>query len=227
MVSLSSLYMPNLANKDAAIALPISISSASSIEGIPGSSQPVTITTEQSGVMSGLRDMLTTTLVQSKRYQVLERQEFGSIQEEMALGESGYAAKKTVKKKGKVKSADLLIVAAITGWEPGTSGTQAGGGLFGRGFLGGITGGIKKSSMAMDIRIIDTETSEVVAATRVEGEATDVNLGFLAGGIIGSVGLGGGLSTYANTPMEKAIRACIYKAVEYISENTPREYFKY
>ena len=81
--------------------------------------------------------------------------------------------------------------------------------------------------MAMDIRIIDTATSEVLAATRVEGEATDVSLGFLAGGIVGDVGLAGGLGTYAKTPMEKAIRTCLYEAAKYVIDNTPREYFKH
>ncbi|MBI5026853.1 MAG: hypothetical protein HZC12_09075 [Nitrospirae bacterium] len=189
--------------------------------------QPITITHEHAGVMSGLRDMLTTTLVQSRRYKVLERQELGAIQEEIALGEKGYVEKKTAVKKGKIKGAELLVVAAITGWEPGTAGTGGGVGLGTRGFLGGIVGGVRKSSMAMDIRIIDTATSEVLAATRVEGEATDVNLGFLAGGIIGNVGLGGALGTYAKTPMEKAIRTCIYEAAKYIIENTPRDYFRY
>lgn len=189
--------------------------------------RPITVTHEQTGYMTGLRDMLTTTLVQSKRYRVLERQELGAIQDEISLGQQGYAEKKTAVKKGKIKGADLMVVAAITGWDPGTAGTGGGIGLGTRGFLGGIGGSIKKSSMAMDIRIIDTATSEVLAATRVEGEATDVNLGFLAGGIIGDVGLVGGLGTYAKTPMEKAIRTCLYEAVKYIAENTPKEYFKY
>jgi curli biogenesis system outer membrane secretion channel CsgG len=199
--------------------------STTTIRGV--GSQPITITHEQSGIMGGLRDMLTTTLVQSKRFKVLERQELGAIQEEIALGEQGYVEKATAVKKGKIKGAELLVVAAVTGWDPGTSGTGGGVGVGTRGFLGGILGSIEKSSMAMDIRIIDTATSEVLAATRVEGEATDVNLGFLAGGIIGDVGLGGALSTYAKTPMEKTIRTCIYEAAKYIIENTPREYFKY
>lgn len=188
---------------------------------------PITITHEQTGYMTGLKDMLTTTLVQSKRYRVLERQELGAIQDEIALGQQGYAEKKTAVKKGKIKGADLIVVAAITGWDPGSSGTGGGIGFGTRGFLGGIAASVKKSSMAMDIRIIDTSTSEVLAATRVEGEATDVNLGFLAGGIIGDVGLAGGLGTYAKTPMEKAIRTCLYEAVKYIVENTPKEYYKY
>jgi len=179
------------------------------------------------GEPSGLRDMLSTVLVQSKRFRVLERAEMNSIKDEIGLSEEGYTEKKTAKKRGKVKGADLLIVAAITGWDPGTSGTSGGIGIGGWRGLGGIGVGVKKSSMAMDIRIIDTETSEVLAATRVEGEATDFNLGVFGGGIIGSVGLAGGLSTYSKTPMEKAIRVCIYEAVKYIADNTPEEYFKY
>lgn len=179
------------------------------------------------GEPTGLRDMMSTVLVQSKRFRVLERAEMGSIKDEIGLSEEGYTEKKTAKKRGKVKGADLLIVAAVTGWDPGTSGTSGGIGIGNWRGLGGIMGGIKKSSMAMDIRIIDTETSEVLAATRVEGEATDFNLGGFGGGIIGTVGLAGGLSTYSKTPMEKAIRVCIYEAVKYIAYNTPEEYFKY
>lgn len=200
-------------------------SSQTTITGV--GSQPITITHEHSGYMAGLRDMLTTTLVQSKRYRVLERQDFGALASEMALGESGYADKKSTVKKGSVKGADLLIVAAVTGWEPGTSGTK--GGILGGKWdaIAGIAGAYRKSSMAMDIRIIDVATSEVLAATRVEGEASDVNMGALAGGIFGSTALGGGLSNYAKTPMEKAIRTCIYEATKYIIENTPKNYYKY
>jgi curli biogenesis system outer membrane secretion channel CsgG len=189
--------------------------------------EDITITHEQSGIMTGLRDMLTTALVQSGRFRVLERQELSAIKEEIALGEEGYAEESSAIKRGKIKGADLLVVAAITGWEPGTSGTKGGIGAFGGGVLGGVLGGIKKSSLAMDIRIIDTSTSEVLAATRIEGEARDVNLGALAGGLIGNVGLGGFLSTYAKTPMEKAIRIAINEAVKYIVSATPPQYFKY
>lgn len=187
----------------------------------------ITISEEQTNAMSGLRDMLTTTLVQSGRYKVLERQELGSIKEEIALGEEGYAEKKSAIKKGGIKGADLMVVAAITGWEPGTSGGGGGVGVFGGGALGGVLGAFSKSSLAMDIRIIDTSSTEVLAATRIEGEAKDVNLGALVGGITGHVGLVGGLSMYAKTPMEKAIRIAIEEAVKYIVAATPPEYMKH
>lgn len=80
--------------------------------------------------------------------------------------------------------------------------------------------------MALDIRIIDASTSEVLAATRVQGQASGIAGGIMAG-LFGRHGLTGGLSAYANTPMEKAIRICIIEAVRYISQSTPANYYKY
>ncbi len=185
---------------------------------------------EQSGYTTGLRDMLTTAMVQSKRYRVLERQNISSLQQEMALGSTGYTDKSGIQKGG-IKGADLLIMGAVTGWEPGTSGGggSLGGGVLGKAsaLLGAARGAFKKSSMAMDLRIVDTHTSEVLAATRVEGVAKDVNLGGFLGAFGGSGGMAGGLGGYAKTPMEKAIRTCLYNATKYIVENTPQQYMKY
>ncbi len=195
------------------------------ITGMGG--QPITIShSRQHGYTTGLRDMLTTTMVQSKRYRVLERQNISSLQQEMSLSEQGYSDKSGIKRGG-IKGADLLIMGAVTGWDPGSSGVGGGigGGTLGK--LAGVMGSMKKSKMAMDIRLVDTRTSEVLSATRVEGEAKDVNLGALAGIAGGSGAMGGGLGAYAKTPMEKAIRTCIYNAVKYITENTPEEYMKY
>jgi len=187
-------------------------SSTTKISGIGG--QSYTVTHERnSGYMTGLKDMLTTAMVQSKRYRVLERMNVDALKQEMALTGQGYADKSGIKKGG-IKGADLLIMAAITGWDPATSG--AGGGLG-----GGVLG------MAMDIRIVDTRTSEVLAATRIEGEGKSVDMGAGLLALTGSGGMGGSLGGFAKTPMEKAIRTCIYNAVKYIAENTPQAYMKY
>ena len=74
---------------------------------------------------------------------------------------------------------------------------------------------------------MDTATSEVLAATRVEGVAKDVNLGGFMGAFGGSGGMAGGLGGFAKTPMEKAIRTCLYNATKYIVENTPQQYMRY
>ena len=45
--------------------------------------------TRNTGYTTGLRDMLTTAMVQSKRYRVLERQNLSSLEKEMAAGQQG------------------------------------------------------------------------------------------------------------------------------------------
>jgi len=180
---------------------------------------------------TGLREMLVTALMNSGRFSVLERQALKAVMQEQELASSG-AAQQGVggPQRGKIKTADILVSAAVTEFEPqasGGGGGIGGGGSIGSGILGGIIGGaMNKAHMALDLRIIDTSTSEVLASTRVQGEAKDI-AGGIGMGFFGSWGLGVGLSGYANTPMEKAIRVCIIEAVRYIAQTIPANYYKY
>jgi curli biogenesis system outer membrane secretion channel CsgG len=180
---------------------------------------------------SGLREMLVTALMNSNRFSVLERQTLNAVMQEQELAASGAAQQGAGgPQRGKIKTADLIVTAAVTEFEPRASGGGAGiggGGPVGAGILGGIIGGsLNKAHMALDLRIVDTSTSEVLAATRVQGQATDI-AGGIGIGFFGHWGLGAGLSGYANTPMEKAIRVCIIEAVKYIAQTIPASYYKY
>jgi curli biogenesis system outer membrane secretion channel CsgG len=180
---------------------------------------------------SGLREMLVTALVNSNRFRVVERQVLDAVMQEQQLGASGAAASgQNSAQRGQIKTADIIITAAVTEFEPQATGGGGGlgaGGTVGGTLIGAILGGsMNKAHMALDIRIIDTSTSEILASTRVQGQATDVS-GGIFGGFLGSTALGVGLGGYANTPMEKAIRVCIIEAVKYIAQTTPANYFKY
>jgi curli biogenesis system outer membrane secretion channel CsgG len=68
--------------------------------------------------------------------------------------------------------------------------------------------------MALDLRIVDTTTSRILATATVEGKSNDYAAGLGLGlGKKSFLGLGG----FINTPMEKAIRVCIQNAVNYIA----------
>jgi len=168
----------------------------------------------------GMREMLTTSLFQTNRYIVLEREQLGEVLKEQDLGESGRIKKGTEAKIGEIYGADLIITAAVTEFDTGTKGLAGGTKVLGV----TVGGGVKKAHIAIDIRIIDANTSQIVAATSVEGDASSFGIGGAAniGGSL-PVGLGG----FSKTPVEKAIRVCIQKAVEYIVSQTPREYYRY
>jgi curli biogenesis system outer membrane secretion channel CsgG len=184
-----------------------------------------------SEIVSGLRDMLVTALINSNRFSVMERQAQGAVmQEQESTAPTATQQGAAATQRGKIKSADIIITATVLEFEPQASGGRAGiggGGGVGSGMLGGLLGAsLNKAHMALDIHIVDTSTSEALATTRVQGQAQDVT-GAITGGFLGNWGLGGGLSAYANTPMEKAIRICIIEAVRYIIQAIPANYYKY
>lgn len=180
---------------------------------------------------TGLREMLITALVNSNRFRVVERQVLNAVMQEQDLAVSGTAAQAASgAQRGQIKTADLIITAAVAEFEPqasGGAGGVGGGGGVGSGMLGGLLGmSLNKAHIALDIRIIDSSDSQVLASTRVQGQATDISGGFMAG-FFGGWPLGAGLASYANTPMEKAIRICVIEGVRYISQTVPPGYYRY
>lgn len=124
-----------------------------------------------------LRQMLVNTLINSNRFSLVDHQSL---------------------------SADLIITAAVTEFEHQASGGRGGiggGGGVSSGVLGGLLGpASNKAYMALDIRIVDTLTSKILAATKVKSKASDV---------------------------DKAMYTCIIEAGRYISEGVPAKFYKY
>lgn len=161
----------------------------------------------------GMSDMLATALFESNRYIVLEREKLGAVE----------AERRRRNPKLKVEDADIMVTAAITGFDPGTVGAEGNlGGLLGN-KLGGLLGSVKQARVAMDLRVIDVDTGRVIAATSVEGKATGVGAG--VAGVGGR--MTGGLSGFAKGPMEGAIRQMIKTATEYVVSKTPKTYYRY
>lgn len=180
---------------------------------------------------NGMADQLTTALFNSNRFIVLERQTLSNVLSEQDLGASGRIKHGTEAAIGQIEGAELLVVAAVTEFDGASSGAQGGVGGVGYGgsgaLLGAVMGGFKKAHMAIDLRIIDAKTSRIIAATSVEGESTDVNIGGAVAGFFGGGALGGALGGWKNTPKEKALRQVINKAVEFIAQRTPKKFYRY
>lgn len=175
----------------------------------------------------GLADMLTTELVNTNRFIVLERQELGAVMAEQDLARSGRVSAATGAPTGQIEGAELLVTGAVTAFEPNYQGGGVGAILLSRRHPGGIGGGLKQAYIAIDMRLIDSRTSRVVNAGTVEGRATDIAgaIGGVIGG--GSSRLGLGLGAFRNTPMEKAVRVCLAKAVQFVVSRTPPAYYHY
>jgi len=129
------------------------------------------------------------------------------------------------------KNADLIISASVIEFEPQGSGGRGGiggGGGVASGAFGGLLGtSLNKARITLDIRIIDMVLSETIAESRLTGQAIDYFNNSNAGLPIVDVPLGKGLSVYAYSPMEKAVRICISETARYIATSIPEKYYKY
>jgi len=122
-------------------------------------------------VGEGMADMLTTALVKSGKYRVLERQEIEEVVlKEQALGQSGAVTPESAAKVGKLLGAELAIVGSVS--EFGYKEMEKGG------RIGGISVGGKKmsSTVAIDVRFINTTTGEIITAETVRKEKSTAGL---------------------------------------------------
>lgn len=126
------------------------------------------------------------------------------------------------------EKSDLLVSVVVTEFHPqasGGSGGIGGGGGAGSGALGGLlAASSNKAQITMNLRILDASGSSVLAAKSLQGQAADATI---STEFSNNQSLGEFLSFYARTPMEKAIRLCIFEATRYIVQETPESYYKY
>ena len=162
------------------------------------------------GVATGenLQDMLIAELAGTKKFTVVERKELNAVLSEQKLGASGLLKGETAPGIGKLTGAKYLIAATVSAFEENTTGKNAGINVMGVS-VGGSKG---KAYMAVDLKVIDTTSGEIVDVRTVEATSDSSSMRFgLNLGI-----LSGGLGEKEKTPTGKAIRACIVEISQYL-----------
>lgn len=156
-----------------------------------------------------MADMLANELMGTKKFKVVERQKLGAVIAEQDLAASGRIRKGTGAKTGDLTGAQYLVTGTVSSYEESTAGT--GGGLSFKGItVGGNRG---KAYIAIDLRVINTSTGEVIDSRTVEANSSKsgLNLGFFKNG------LGGNVNTKKKTPAMKAVRAVIMEISDYLA----------
>ena len=157
---------------------------------------------------TGLADMLATSLVKSNRFTVVERQAVADILQEQDFGGTGRTREAGSAKIGKMLNAQVLVRGALTEFEQ----TSSSGGQ-GFSYAGVSLGmGQAKAHIALNIRLYDTTTGEVIDSVRIEGNAN--RSAIAAGGNI--LGAGFNANQFQKTPLGSACQDAIDKAVAFI-----------
>lgn len=118
-------------------------------------------------VGSGLSDMLTTILLDKNRFRLLERSLLDKALAEQDLSSSARVDPKTAVKAGKIIGADYLIMGKVTQFSWNTNG---GAGLTHLGGIFGLGVSTTKAQVAVDVRIVDAETAEILGSYSGKGE---------------------------------------------------------
>lgn len=175
----------------------------------------------------GLSAMLTTELLNSKRFIVVERANIGQVLTEKQMKGSGLTSAATPggqpMSMPKMQGVQLLIFGSVTEFGSSDTGSGMSLGLSGGGIGSLLSGALSRQttqgSVAMDIRLVDTITGQILDSFKVkeELESTGWDLS------IGYQGISLGTNEFDKTPLGAATRRALRSAVRIIaakSQNT-------
>lgn len=113
------------------------------------------------GVGDGVSDMLTTALVKSGNYRVMERAEIDRILNEQDFGQSGRVTQQSAAKIGQVLGVEIAVIGSVS--EFGYKKGETGGAIKGLGI--GVSN--QQAVVGVDVRMVNTNTGEIITAENV------------------------------------------------------------
>lgn len=175
--------------------------------------------------------------------QVVERRKIGQVLSEQELAELGIVRQgPAAAQRGQMTGARYIVLGTVTSYESGVAAQATGNRMSLLGIGGSSQSQETQDYVAVDIRVVDSTTGEIIGARTVEGRATNtaqsksrgVNLAPAAGlALWGLPGLSrggqaavGGAGTFnydsssseaQRTPVGQALRAALVDASDYVS----------
>jgi curli biogenesis system outer membrane secretion channel CsgG len=170
--------------------------------------------------------MMTNRISQDGKYTVVERRKIEALTKEQDFNASNRVKQGTGARIGQIKGAQLTLAGDIVvfGRDDRHVGGAVGGGTFG---AAGAIGGYKntdKAVVVLNYRLIDVETSEIVASGEARGESKRSSKGFAMGLWAGPVLAGGGFnmnsSNFAETIIGEATIDAVNKLAAQLNAST-------
>ncbi|BAW95693.1 Curli production assembly/transport component CsgG subfamily protein [[Synechococcus] sp. NIES-970] len=173
-------------------------------------------------VSQELADALSNELTATGNFRVVERQNLGAVLSEQELAELGIVRPETGAQRGQVTGAQYIVLGQVTSYEEGVQEESTGLGISGiriGGFRigGGGRGSSEEAYVAVDLRVVDSTTGEVVHARTVEGRATSTENSGGATASFAGINLGGDRTATNRAPVGQALRAALIEATDYLS----------
>ncbi len=156
------------------------------------------------GGAEAAQDVFVTELVKSGRFRVIEREALAALMQEKNLALSGDIDPKTAVRAGKLLGVDYLLTGAVTEYGNTDTNVDTPGVASHGHWLPGVSVGKRSFTAALNARLINTETGEIVWAdeARQEDSHANVHVG----------GFGGGVSNDERM-FDKVMKPCIQQLV--------------
>lgn len=145
------------------------------------------------GGAQAAQDVFVTELFKSGKFRVVDREQLDAMMQEKGLTQSGDIDPKTAMKLGKILGVNYLLTGAVTEY----GNTDVGGGG------GGVFAGKRKFVAALNARLINASTGEIVWADEASQEEASIKVSVF--------GVGGGVDD--NRMFDKVMKPCIQKLV--------------
>lgn len=180
----------------------------------------------QQDIGQGIGAMMTTRIARDGKYTVVERRKIDNITKEQDFSASNRVKQGTGARIGQIKGAQLTLAGDIVvfGRDDRRVGGAVGGGTFGAGAIVGGRKSTGKAVVVLDYRLIDDETSEVVASGEARGESKRDSKGFgvglLAGGVLAGGVVNMNSSNFAETIIGEATMDAVNKLSAQLSSAT-------
>jgi curli biogenesis system outer membrane secretion channel CsgG len=181
----------------------------------------------------GIRAMLTAKMGASKSVVLLEREKLQKLETEQDRGATNRFAQGTKAKIGKLVGADAMLFGDIVIFGRDDTAKKSAAGGVGRWIpkVGGIIGGAAdsrktdKAVVAINLRIVDSETGEVLETAEARGESkrTSTDWGAMAGTWRGAAAANSSMtsSNFAETIIGEATNDAVAKIVEFLETKVP------
>jgi curli biogenesis system outer membrane secretion channel CsgG len=171
---------------------------------------------------SDLADALSNELSSTGNFTIVERQQLGAVLSEQELAELGIVRKGSGAQPRQMTGAQYVVLGRVTSYEEGvkkdSTGLNVGGINLGGVRLGGRgRKNDQEAYVAIDLRVVDTTTGEVVHSRTVEGRAKSESQSVGGGISLRGFNLGGDNNQERRTPVGKALRAALVEATDYLS----------
>ena len=164
---------------------------------------------------SGVADIFVTEAFRSQQFRITERAELDKVLTEQNLATSGRIEPSTAAEVGQITGAELIVLGSVSEFGVNTTG--------GGGKVLGIFGGSAETvtaSIAVDIRVVDAKTAEIVAIGVGRDSQSQSNVQIDIANVIRGLQAGQSGTTIVDIAVRNAIRRAINEAALSLPEKT-------